>query len=168
MFALPLLVSALATAQPATYPEEFAAHCSGGHEVGMTYAVGYPLPHPVEAAQSASIIDIRYIGSHFVVTQSGYDLIEQIEDGSNGWKVEVLQQVPGDLVLLARSSGMTVLNLYVYHLQFKGKTGALMVSSASYGAAPASSSLGALTCSIGRNSGQKRGRQKSRKGGVAN
>jgi hypothetical protein len=148
MFALFLLVSVLATAQPASYPEGFAAHCSGGHEVGMAYAAGYAPPRPVEAAHSASIIDLRYTDNHFVVTQSGYDLIQQIEDGSNGWKVEVLQQVPGDLVLLARSSGMTVLNLYVYHLQYKGKTGALMVSSASYGSLPASSSLAALTCSI--------------------
>jgi len=147
-----LLASALATAQPAAFPEGFTADCRGSHEVGMSYANGYPPPHPVEARQSHSFIGIHYSGGHFVVTQSGYDLIQQIADGGNGWKLEVLQQRPGDLVLLARSSGMTVLNLYVYHLQFKGKTGAMMVSSASYGAPPALASLTSLGCTISGNS----------------
>ncbi len=154
MSALLLLASALATAQPAAYPEGFAADCRGSHEVGMSYAIGYPPPHPVEAARNASFVGIRYSGGHFVVTQAGYDLIQQFEDGSDGWKLEVLQQTPGNLVLLARSPKNTVLNLYVYHLQFKGKTGAMIVSSASYGAPPSSSSLASFSCSIGGNSGK--------------
>lgn len=154
MSALLLLASALATAQPADYPEGFSADCRATHEVGMAYAPGYPPPRPEEATRNAGFIGIRYSGGHFVVTQAGYDLIQQIEDGSNGWKLEVLQKAPGNLVLLARSRKTTVLNLYVYHLQFKGKTGAIMVSSTSYGSPPSSSSLASFSCSIGRHSGQ--------------
>ena len=157
MFALPLLVSALATTQPAAYPEGFAAHCSGGYEVGMRNAPGYPMPQPRETADSRATIDIRYAGGQFVVTESGYDFERVIKNGMNGmngWTMEVLQQAPGNLVLLARDSGTTALNVYVYHLQFKGKTGALLVSSALYGGVPGSSSLLGLSCSIGQVSGQ--------------
>lgn len=157
MFALPLLVSALVTTQPAAYPEGFAAHCRGGYEVHMGYAPGWQLPHPVETADSRSTIDILYTGGQFVLTLAGYDFIQQIRDGMNGWTAEVLQQAPGNLVLLTRSSGTTTLNVHVYHLQFKGKTGALLVSSAMYGDGPGASTLQGLACSIGREQ-QKRGR----------
>lgn len=150
MFALPLLVSALATTQPATYPEGFAAHCRGGREVGMTYAPGYPPPHPEEATNSRITIDIRYAGGQFVVTESGDDFEQAIRDGMDGWTIEVLQQVPGNLVLLTRSSGTTALNVHVYHLQFEGNAGALLASSAMYGGVPGSSSLLGLACSVGQ------------------
>lgn len=154
MFALPLLVSALATTQPAAFPEGFAAHCRGGYEVGMGYAPGYPMPHPRETADSRPTIDIRYAGGQFAVTESGYDFEQVTRDHMNGWTMEVLQQAPGNLVLLARASGTTALNVHVYHLQFRGKTGALLVSSALYGGTPGSSSLLGLACSIGQGGSQ--------------
>lgn len=155
MFALPLLVSALATIQPAPYPEGFAAHCKGGSEVHMGYAPGWELPHPVETADNRSTINVRYAGGHFVVTESGYDFEQSIRDGMYGWTMEVLQQAPGNLVLLARSSGTTALNVHVYHLQFKDKAGALLVSSAMYGGGPGASSLQGLACSIGKERGSQ-------------
>lgn len=150
MFALPLLVSALATTQSVAYVEGFTAHCRGGQEVGMTYAPGYPLPHPEETKASRATIDIRYTGGEFVVTESGDDFEQAIRDGMDGWTIKVLQQAPGNLVLLTRSSGTTALNVHVYQLQFEGKAGALLASSAMYGGVPGSSSLLGLACSIGR------------------
>lgn len=155
MFALPLLFAALAAKQPAAYPKGFRAHCRGGHEVDMGYAPGWPIPHPRETADSKSTLDIRYADRQFVVIESGYDFEQVIRDGVDGWTMEVLQKTPGNLVLLARASGTTALNLHVYHLQFKGNKGALLVSSARYGGTPTpgSSSLLGLACSIGSASG---------------
>lgn len=154
MFALPLLVSALATIQPTVYPEGFAAHCRGGSEVHMDYAPGWQLPRPEGPTDSHFAVDIRYGGGQFVVTESGDDFEQSIRNGMDGWTIEVLQQAPGNLVLLTRSSGNTALNVHVYHLQFEGTTGALLASSAMYGGVPGSSTLQGLACSIERDTGR--------------
>lgn len=116
MLALSLLVSALATTQPVAYPEGFAAHCRGGHEVSMGYAPGW-LPHPVATADSRATIDIRYAGGQFEVTESGYAFEQVIRDRANGWTMQVLHQAPGNLVLLARAAGTTALNVHVYRFR---------------------------------------------------
>ena len=55
------------------------------------------------------------------MTESGDDFEQAIRDGMDGWTIKVLQQTPGNLVLLTRSSGMTALNVYVYQLQSRAR-----------------------------------------------
>jgi hypothetical protein len=155
MLALPLFVAALATAQPTTaYPEGLLAHCTGGQTAWMGLNAEYLPTKPSQAAGGSGTIEILYTGGHFVVRLYGHDFIDSIENGARDWKLEVLRQAPGDLVLLLQSAGYTFLHVAVYHLQFKGVTGGLLVTTTSYGGPPDFSSVASLSCSIRRNEGK--------------
>jgi hypothetical protein len=152
MFALPLLVAALATAQPATdYPEGFLAHCTGGQSAWIGLNAEHVPTKLNQVSDGSGTIEILYTGGHFVVHLYGGDFLDSIENGKRGWKLEVLRQAPGDLVLLLQSAGYEYLHAAVYHLQFNGVSGGLLVSTTSYGSPMADSSVASLTCSIGRN-----------------
>jgi hypothetical protein len=129
MVALPMLAALLAMNATTIYPDGFKASCTGGEEGSVYFNADHPAPK-LQASAASGSIDISRENGKFVVSARGPDLQLRISDG-NEWKLQVLKQAPGDLVLSLSMSTMGV-SISIYRLRFKGTTGLLSVSSTYY------------------------------------
>lgn len=146
MFMLPMIVAAVATGGTA-YPEGFVAHCSHGQEASVLVNPGLQ-PDLRQQNDRAYRVDIRRQDGQFIVWSLGPDYQVGAANGKE-WKLAVLKQKPGDLVLSVETSTHGA-SLSVYHLRYKGAHGTLAITRTSYdGDGSDVSSLTAMTCTIG-------------------
>ncbi|MGH8216915.1 MAG: hypothetical protein ACREPZ_14645 [Rhodanobacteraceae bacterium] len=152
MFTLPIIIAALALGGT-TYPEGFVAHCSHGQEASVPVTPDQQ-PHLRQQNDSAYRVDIRRQDGQFVVWSLGLDYQVGAANGKE-WKLSVLKQKPGDLVLSVETSTYGA-SISVYHLRFEGAKGMLTITKTSYyGYGSDSSSLTSMTCNIdGADTGQ--------------
>ena len=152
MFTLPIILAAVGMSGTA-YAEGFVAHCSHPQDT-LVFVAPKGEPRLRQTNGGAYRVDIRRQDGRFIVWSLGLDYQVGAANGKE-WKLSVLKQKPGDLVLSVETSTQGV-SLSVYHLRYKGVRGMLTITQTSYsGYASDSSSLTAMTCTIGATNGRQ-------------
>lgn len=171
MLILPIVV-AVAASTAAGYPEGFTAQCTDAKETSVWLGAGdiprvtiHRLASPHSSAPSGPVeipgyvppygnqVTLSYRNGRFSVELLGPDFDMVQTDGSE-FNLKVLKAVPGDLALSVQTSTWGA-SLTVYHLRYKGNTGALSIADTSYrGHGDDETSLIAMTCKIGGQSPQ--------------
>jgi hypothetical protein len=155
MFILPMIIAILSVSGSTPYPEAFSAHCSHGEEVRADAAPGRSHQLQKQKNGTSYSVDIRREGGRFVVWSLGPDYQIGMANGGE-WKLGVLRQQPGDLVMSLQTSTRGAY-IAIYHLRYKGTSGVLTVARTNfYGSGPDdASSLAVMTCTI-REGGERK------------
>jgi hypothetical protein len=169
MLIFPIAV-AVAASTAAAYPEGFTAQCTDAKETSVWLGAGdvsrvtihrFPGPHSSVPSGPIAIpgyvptrggkVTLSYRNGRFSVELLGPDFDMVQADGSE-FDLKILKAVPGDLVLSVQTSTWGA-SLTVYHLRYKGDTGALSIARTSYyGHGDDETSLIAMNCKIGGQS----------------
>lgn len=171
MLILPI-VAAVAASTATAYPDGFTAQCTDAKEASVWLGAGdvlrvtiHRFASPHSSAPSDPIVIPGYVPPYgeqvmlsyrdgrFSVERRGPDF-DVVQTDGREFNLKVLRAVPGDLALSVQTSTWGA-SLTVYHLRYKGNTGALSIADTSYrGHGDDETSLIAMTCKIGGQSPQ--------------
>jgi hypothetical protein len=128
-----MMLASLTTPPLMELPEGFKAQCNSVSEA-YVYLLAAPtkdgrLLQAILPDRSGKI-DLLKIGGQFTVDTSGADLSVRAQNGPD-WKVVVLKEQPGNLVLSVSTSTIGA-STTIYHLHYQNHIGAMTVSRVSY------------------------------------